>query len=434
MRTKLMVLGAVTLAGTQLACAEIGLRDPRTQERVLSTTTEHVPVSGHAAGSVDALDGTTLTVRASKVCDAVMRSEVGTTTVQDRYNTDPTTTWAYGLGGIAAAAAGTAILVDSGNVYPDDETSRTYNPTGPTKAVAWGTALTATGIALGTIAVVDVLRAQGTETTRTISHRDGDPESRGPCPNAPLAGAAVTGRASSTGETYRLGDTGPDGRLSVDLDALLPQEFDWSDRRLDVLIDAEPIGHVDLSTVFERRENAAWTALPLAECRNPTTSTSCDSVQRFLDTYPNGPHSAEGAALLKEMSPALSSLGDKESWLSSQSEDCRGGTFETPEEGEQSCRPYREYLKAYPGGAHAGEARKILEAAEKRLSQLRREREAAEKKALAEQRAEEARQEAEAKKRCIGRCKVGCSSWRVANQSACFTGCVESQCSGGDQW
>lgn len=65
MRTKLMVLGAVTLAGTQLACAEIGLRDPRTQERVLSTTTEHVPVSGHAAGSVDALDGTTLTPRGS---------------------------------------------------------------------------------------------------------------------------------------------------------------------------------------------------------------------------------------------------------------------------------------------------------------------------------------------------------------------------------
>lgn len=430
-----MAAEALLLVGTtQLACAEIGLRDPRTQERVVSTSTAQVPVQGLASGRAEVNETALLVVEASHVCDTVTRSEVETTAVRDRYNADATTTWAMGLAGVAATAAGTAILVDSRNVYPNDETSRTYNPTGQDKAVLWGSALTATGVALATVAIVDAFRAQGEETHVSSASRDGTPEKRGTCTNAPLVGATIMGSAIGSGAKYRLGFTGDDGRLKVDLASVLPDDFDWSRRRLEVLVETQVVGEVDLAATFARREAAAWDVLPIASCKNPEESTSCDPVREFMQTYPDGAHTAEAKALLEEMEPTLQDLYSRETWAGLSIAQCRNRAFETSTDGEVACIPVREFLNAYPNGAHSEEAGAILKEAEKRIARLRREEEEARKKADAAARAEEARQEAEAKKRCIGRCKVGCSSWKVADRSACFTGCVESQCSGGDQW
>lgn len=430
LRTNSMVLCAVALAATQLACAEIGLRDPRTQERVVSTSTAQVPVQGLASGRSEA-DGTLLMVEASHVCDTVTRSEVETTAVRERYNADATTTWAMGLGGVAAAAAGTAILVDSRNVYPNDETSRTYNPTGQDKAVLWGSALTATGVALATVAIVDAFRAQGEETHVSSASRDGTPEKRGTCSNAPLVGATIMGVAMGSGAKYRLGFTGDDGRLEVDLASVLPDDFDWTTRRLEVLVETQAVGEVDLAATFALREAAAWDTLPIASCKNPKESTSCDPVREFLKKYPDGAHTAEAKALLEEMEPTLQDLYSRETWAGLSIAQCRDRAFETSTDGEVACIPVREFLNAYPDGAHSEEAGAILKEAEKRIARLRREEEEARKKADAAARAEEARRAAEARKQCIGTCKMGCSTWQVANEESCRTGCIARNCSGG---
>lgn len=421
---------AIALAITaHLGCAEIGLRDPRTQERVVSTSTAQVPVQGLAVGSGE-VEGTVLVVEASHVCDTVTRSDLEKTATREKYNADATTTWAMAIAGVAATATGTALLVDSKNVYSDDETSRTYNPTGQTKAILWGSALTATGVALGTVAIIDVLRAQGEETYVSSDTRDGSPEKRGTCSNSPLVGATIMGVAMGSGAKFRLGTTKDDGSLKVDLTSALPDDFDWSNRRLEVLIETHSVGEVDLSSTFARREAEAWGALPIASCKKPKESTSCDPVRDFLKRYPNGAHTAEAQDLLDEVEPALQDLYSRETWAALEGEKCRERIFESSADGHAACIPIRAFLKLFPNAFHSNEAQAILKEAEKKMAKLQRDEEAARQRADAAARAEEARLRAAASKRCQGQCKVICSQWRVADPATCLEGCISATCDG----
>ncbi|MBC7017904.1 hypothetical protein, partial [Salmonella enterica] len=74
--------------------------------------------------------------------------------------------WTLGLGGVALAGAGAATMIDSGNVGTTDQTSKTYNPVGGTGAVAVGAGLIALGAIGGTVAIVDVFRAGGSDESK----------------------------------------------------------------------------------------------------------------------------------------------------------------------------------------------------------------------------------------------------------------------------
>ena len=63
--------------------------------------------------------------------------------------------------GIAFTGAGIATVADASHVYSSDKSSQNYNPVGPSNAQAIGFGLTAVGVALLAVPVVDALRAQG---------------------------------------------------------------------------------------------------------------------------------------------------------------------------------------------------------------------------------------------------------------------------------
>lgn len=414
------LLLVLTLAS--VGCVAIGQRPAVNQDRELRRHTEvEVPAEG---GSADIkLEGMQLTVTASRACDIRQDRVVDRTATAENYNRAPAITWALAGAGVASVAGGVVLLVDAGSTYPNDTAARTYNETGPGKERLYGYALIGTGALLGTIAIVDAIRASGETVKRGEATVPGKVVKQGVrCTNQPLVDAGVTGRVLD--EAFPLGRTNMKGLLDVDLDTVVPDSVvSRGGSKLAVDVAGEPVGTVDIGRYVADRETRAFRQADLDSCRTPKATGSCDSVRRFLQTFPAGAHAKEAKQVLDGAKAKLTQLEDDDRWSHLDLAACSDKKFDTPEEVVGACVPLWRYLEDFPQGRHADDVRKAFNAGEARgqrlASEQRKEQEAAEKKA------------AEAERRqCVAQCKIGCSGWSIRDQASCFSGCVESRCSG----
>jgi hypothetical protein len=389
-------------------------------ERV-ETPSKGVFVDAQLTGS------TRLSIIAVKACDLNNAQRVNRTTTVENYNADPGKTWFYAGLGVISIGAGTGLIVDSSSTYPNDKTSRTYNETGPDKERNWGYALIGTGAVLTAIAVVDAIRASGSETKESDATLPGTTLQRGlRCANQPAGGTGVMGIVEGQGgNAYELGVTDPTGRLEVDLDKALPQDVTLeTTSRLEVIISGVRAGDVELGGLQHLRSARAFARLAPTTCSNPTTPRSCDEVRAFVDTYPDGTEAQKARSVLAIGEPLITALVDDQEWAPLDIGACTQQGFAFPEQILEACRPIEGYLAARPNGRHRAEA-------ERALAQGRARAEKLEAKLDANRKAEERKEAAQAKSQCVGRCKVICSSWRFDDKSACFEGCVQNDCSEG---
>lgn len=422
MRLKLLWGCSILLvAGPGFGCATIGPAQQPTSSRLVKEEPEEIQLDSFVLAAPK-VEGTTLTLQASYVCNS------GSARTYDRTyeleNKTPTTTWIYAGAGIATLGAGTVLLVDSANVAPKDDASRTYNDVGQTNAVVYGSALAVAGVALTTIAVIDAISASA-EVVRQETTRDG--YEKRPCAKFPLVDAPVSAQlpGGKSDNAYKLGTTDMYGVLAVDLDTVIPSHHPWKVKNLEVYVQGKASGVIDLSNLLVQREDKAWQELNLDNCRNPRYSVSCEHISDFLEEHPGGPHEMEAQAVLDQARPAINRVFDEELWSVATSDalPCINLDFKTSETGFKACSGIAQYVKQRPGSQRRKEAEGILKKAEERIAALQKQEAATDKREAVQEQAEE-------RKQCIGRCRVNCSGRHTDDKAGCLLGCIDANCPG----
>lgn len=459
-----VVLVATALCG----CATITHGEPETVRSPIGTTRETVPTKRYVA-TVDQ-DARNLAIKLEHACEIVERNTLKVTTTRERQNGSSTRDWLLAGGGLTLLTAGTATLVDAPNVYPHDADSRTYNAVGKSGATAIGAGLLAAGVALTAVPAADAIRSIGSERSESIEAESSFRViSRSvPCKGKKVSNLAVVGRVPS-GDNLDLGAIDVPGTLSLELESVVLEAWLLRNRgdELELIINAQKAGSVSLQAFREAYDKKRWDAAEARACAEPEAVNACDGVKAYVDDYPKGERASEARKLLEDALPRLAQLRERAAWNLVTPESCRAPVTET------GCRTVEGYLAEYASGAHAEEARAVLNGSAKAIAKLKTKAEAdaraaqrkAEAQALAEQRkaeaealaerrreeaavrraqaeaaAEQRRQEAEerraaaaALRECTTDCRDACVMRRYTGGrlEACARMCVRSDCGTG---
>lgn len=445
------LLAVVALPVVMTGCASIGLSEPTLSDRPVRTYDQEVALD---TGVLVALKqtGTQVDIKASKVCDLHEHTVVSRTATHEREIENPAVDWVLAGGGLALAGVGAGFLVDAESVHPTDPTSREYNPTGPDVTRGVGVGFIVAGVGLGTIAIVDAIRASGEE--QKVSQVELSPKvtkKRIACSEAFAEGAEVSGvflafegvaLGSPEQQSVTFGTTDTTGELSFDIDTLIADELTLPGDRLEmvVAIADKQVGKIDLAPLRKKRLKRSWTNAKIESCRKPQSAKACDGVRRHLHRYPDSPYASEADDALIAAEPTLAILRDDEDWAVAKDAIPACTTEPANSAGEVmlACEPLETYLAKHPEGRHVEDAKKALKQGQLRGQEIavnaavkrneaEKEAERIQKAEAAKQAAEERKKKAAERQRCVGQCQVFCSG-RRRNVQMCLQGCIQSEC------
>jgi hypothetical protein len=431
----------VLVAATSTGCATIGLGPPVVVSRQPGRLRQETVATEGVAATVK-FEKSVLTVFVGVAC---VRRGVRTTTItetRDHQNKDSGIDWLLAGTGVAAIGGGSILLADASKTYPNDTSSRQYNPTGPGTERAIGAGLVVLGAIVAGVAGYDGIAASGSETTkRNVEEPE---EARGkasPCESHPRGGIPVVLKTSKAADAeITVGTTDKKGNLRVDLVDALPETPRLpTSKTMSVVVDGNVFGTIDIAPVVVAREDAAWKRLYLSSCRLPSTSGSCDAVKKHLEVYPEGTHASEAEALLAASRPKLAALADDEAWAAAGGDDCADPKAADLNHLEAACKKVEGYLNDRMGGAHSEDARKSLKVGTMTIKKLQADQKRAEdeakRKEEAAARAEAAREQAAAREaaakvrsKCVGECQIICSQRNFRDPVSCLNGCIARNC------
>lgn len=320
-------------------------------------------------------DDTMLTITAERVCDLEERARIQVVTERERVNLQPGVTWQLGIYGAILAGIGTGVVVDAQlNVEDNELDGQNYNPLGPTGATVIGAAFLTAASPMLVIALVDGIRATGTEdeVEETYASR-GVIEKNTTClKRVPVASAKIIGKTRS-GTQLMLGHTDAEGTLEIELAEAVPEKVTLDEGALSLALfldkDENRFGMADLKPVAavhhkakQSRENKEWESIDVEACAKGS-ATECHALESYLERNPHSPHAPKARAALQKGNAKI--------------------------------------------------------AAQKAAEKQRREREAAAAAAAAEER----RRQQERARACRSRCASGCNG----NQQ-CVNACVAAKC------
>jgi hypothetical protein len=285
----------IALALECTGCARIGLREPQpVSERAVSTRVDHEQHIGKVNGSVEQ-EGTSVKVHVVKTCLQNDREMSKVERIQERqhFNETPLNDWYAGVGGGVSLALGLTMIAAPSTFGNSDAT----NPNGLSskQVTGSGVALTALGVALLVIPVVDAVRASGAEQRTTVEWVRGPVVRRDiPCKGSPLSDAQL---ALATTPPVFLGGTDADGNAEVDLQRVV-RDVAPARENVDVLLEGKPIGQIDLTPLAEMRENSEWTKVDTSGCASEASPEACGSLLLFLRLFPASQHVADADVAL----------------------------------------------------------------------------------------------------------------------------------------
>lgn len=376
-------LVGLLLLATPSGCAEIKLGPPKTTTRVLGRTTEEVP--RNTAYIVVRETEPKLSLSVGRACDQIEIATVRQVTSRERTNAKPSTDWWLGVTGALTAGIGVWTVADAKNVAPNDTTGREYNSLGPGGAEALGYSAIGVGGAMLTVAIVDAIRASGSDTKVGKPTQERTVKRRGVCSGNPAwTNASVSLRSVSlrAAEEFPLGKTNMRGRLTVPIDDVLPDEIYWPpSKEFDIVVDGRPASRIKLESTFARRERSAWQALRKARrvCERGQDWDSCGPVADFVDQFPNGAFTQKAGALLQVARAKLREQERQVEMVRVMTEaygdlDSRCGLakFETKDEAFAFCAAHQRFQSDYPWSPKLTEVTADLERAQRRLDYIRK--------------------------------------------------------------
>jgi hypothetical protein len=126
---------------------------------------------------------------------------------------------------------------------------------------------------------------------------------------------------------------------------------------------------------LEQAEDNLWKAADVESCRTAAASKACDGVRAYIAKYPAGKYTADGRKAMQEGDAHMASVQEENVWAAAVVEQCRKPTK------SYDCKPVEDYLRKYPTGAHAAEAKSTLKSSEKTREDLAKKEEANRKQA-----------------------------------------------------
>jgi hypothetical protein len=151
-------------------------------------------------------------------------------------------------------------------------------------------------------------------------------------------------------------------------------EREFEHRRLEALREeAEQREREEIAVAKQHQEEeVAWQLADAPGCTNPASPDACLRLSRFVELYPAGPNAEEARRVLEASAPKISLLRDEAAWRVAYPRLCRPRTVES------ACEGVGTYLRLFPNGVHAKEARRLFRqyvAALEKFEKPRRDRE-----------------------------------------------------------
>lgn len=347
-------------------CATIEMQHVNTTERVIKTDRKAEQDDDATATVATSDDGTPI-VTVRRGCKVWATDRVEVTDHTEAKNKSATTDWAFGISGAALIGLGGWGVADAGKTYPNDTTSRTYNPVGPDGERSAGYVTIGVGLVLLGVGVVDAVRANGTsQSVKVEARRRPDPVDT--CKGKAAAGVVVEVRfdkGATKGTTARLGVTDASGQVVVDFADVNPpaetcglEKHPFGEKATIVVANADA-GTIVLGSAYDawiarRKANEAvlWkdASAALPECAK---GGDCTAVRRFAGSHPC-------YELTKEREAKLASALDENAWVRSGSVACNSSPSVT------ACDGVSAYLSAFPSGRHSADGERLVSAWQKR--------------------------------------------------------------------
>ncbi len=114
-------------------------------------------------------------------------------------------------------------------------------------------------------------------------------------------------------------------------------------------------------------DEEAWKLARSERCNAPTRASDCTGVREYLKDFPKGKHAAEAKYMLDALEGRIAGVPDETLWTKSDVAECKLA------DDIESCDDVGDYLKKLPMGKHAAEARALLDGAKPKLDKLQQE-------------------------------------------------------------
>lgn len=298
------LLASLPLLG---GCATISLAPVSSTEEVVSSRQEVVPGQGVRVRA--AIDGTRIALRTVRGCKRIEQQTVRVEEVLEADESIAEEVVSFTVGAIPLGI-GVGLLADAPNVYSSDRNSRTYNSTGPTGAYVAGTVLTTIGGLFILPATVELLRiAAAGEVETRVTEREG----RVLDANVECFGGGDPIRTSvvlrAGAQVVPTPGTGADGTLTLDVADAVSREVAEQAVVVEVVVADQVVGELDVGPILEvhrrrarERDAEAWSQIDPQRCAEapPEDATSCRALESYLVRFPDGAHAAEAKAILDE--------------------------------------------------------------------------------------------------------------------------------------
>lgn len=297
-------------AGMLLGCGGVRMRVIEAQEEVI----ERHPILKPAEEPVTRfrLEGARLTALSRNRCLLAERVRVLRTERREGEVALPANLM---LLAVAAGPliAGTVVLADASNVYPDDRNSRLFNKHGQANVLVTGIVLSVFGGLLAMPPIIQMVRgATAQDTRRRVVIKTGPSiEQDVACEGAKEPPAPHVGVLVGSHEFGYQPTGGVRGRSDVDLLKLLPDSvFQPQAMRKNptasIFLNGNKATEIALSKLAKERlrrsDHAMWQQVAPA-CGNKPSEESCAGVRAYLKRYPSGEHRSRAQSLLSAIVP-----------------------------------------------------------------------------------------------------------------------------------
>lgn len=312
------------------------------------------------AGAVEATfeqTGTDVTAHLRQICNIERVDIVQRTTVRRYENAAPQNDVWAGVGGALIAGAG-ATMVASPSTFRGEDSKLSAKET---QGVGYGAI--GVGAALLAIPVIDYFRSHR-EAERKVERVEepGPIVARSKGCGAPPAGTKVLAALGGR-RTLLLGEVDSQGSVRFDLDRVVPSDLAFEkDDSATLQVGTFDVAAVPLSSLYDARDQRAWSLLADGPCLTADTEAGCDGEVQYARRFRSGMHADEARARWAAAQARRLAAEEERAYAALDLDACRKSHARSSSEVASACRPLEAFVVAHPGSSHLADLDGALKA------------------------------------------------------------------------
>jgi hypothetical protein len=228
-----------------------------------------------------------------------------------------------------------------------------------------GYGLVGVGALLLAVPVIDHFRAQRiAERKVEYIERPGPFLRRNARCSPTPSGTKVFARAAD-GQDMHLGELDVAGALRADLDEALPSSWAFPrDARVRLYVASQAVGEFSLTELYDAREVVAWKQALSSACATSLEPDACGADESYLRRFPEGGHAAEAKERIAAAATRRVEAAEEASFSNLDLDACRRPRSRDSSSVRAACAPLAAHVAAFPDGRHGEAVREALRSGE----------------------------------------------------------------------